>query len=98
MKIDLSCMQALYFRGLIDKRIDRLNRDYKHYQDRRKYVSEETYYMRTSMIEYELGRLDGVRDELTRIIAIMAVSEGLLLEMGVSIDSLPFDIPIIEKS
>lgn len=96
MKIDLTCMQALYFRGLIDKRIDRLKRDYRHYQDRRKYVSEDTYYMRTSMIDYEMSRLDGIRDELTRIIAIMAVSEGLLLELGVDINSLP-DIPVLEE-
>ena len=83
-------MQAVFICSLIDSRLDRLMSNIEHYEERKNYVSYETYITKTSYYRHEYQKLFSVRDSLARAISINSMSDLLREEFGIDTDSIDY--------
>ena len=81
-------MQAVFICSLIDSRLDRLQSNIEHYENRKHYVSYETYITKTSYYRHELQKLLTVRESLSRAISLNSMSDLLREEFGIDIESI----------
>lgn len=80
-------MQAVFICSLIDSRLDRLQSNIEHYENRKHYVSYETYITKTSYYRHEFQKLLTVRESLSRAISLNSMSDLLREEFGIDIES-----------
>ena len=88
MIVSLDCMQAVFLCSLVDSRLDRIQTNIEHYEERKHYVSYETYITKTSYYRHEYHKLFSVRETLSRAISIYTMSDLLREEFGIDVESI----------
>ena len=88
MVVNIDCMQAIFLCSIIDSRIDKVLRQIDHYEERRSYISEETYIEKIAYYKHELRKIASLRESLSKAVSLMSISDILREEFGIDTESI----------
>ena len=91
MVVNIDCMQAIFLCSIIDSRIEKVLRQIDHYEERRRFISEDTYITKIAYYKHELNKIASLRDSLSKVVSIMSMSDILEEEFGINLDCIVSD-------